>query len=326
VKVPSPLSLPNGTGSVTYNYTLRNIGIVPVTNITMTDDSCSSVTFLSGDINNNAKLDTSEKWIYSCATTLSKTHTNIVTTTGWANGISATDIASATVVVGLPIFAPLIHVTKIPNPLSLTAKGGIVTYTEKITNPGIVALSNIHLVDDKCTPMKYISGDTNKDSKLDVNEIWTYTCSSNLTKTTTNTATASGDANGITVKDFAIATVVVSAPMLPNTGFPPEENNNSSIVSSNNNQTLRLKIPKINVDANIDSVGLTVSGAMDVPEGPNDVAWFNLGSRPGEEGTSIIDGHSGWKDNIPAVFDDLYKLKKVINCLLWIKMGSLLIL
>ena len=56
---------------------------------------------------------------------------------------------------------PLIHVTTIPSPLAARAGGGSVTYTEKITNPGTVALSNVTLTDDKCTPMKYVSGDTN---------------------------------------------------------------------------------------------------------------------------------------------------------------------
>ncbi len=224
VKVPSPLALPLGPGMVKYTYTLHNIGTVPVSNITMIDDSCSSATFISGDNNNDAKLDTSETWTYQCSTMLSQTHTNTVVATGWANGISATDVANATVVVGVPIVPPLIHVTKVPNPLALLAGGGLVTYTEKITNPGTVALSNVQLSDDKCGPMKYISGDTNNDSKLDTNETWTYTCSSNLSQTTTNTAVATGEANGLTVKDFAIATVVVAGvvPKLPSTGFAPD--------------------------------------------------------------------------------------------------------
>ena len=56
-------------------------------------------------------------------------------------------------------------------------------------------------------------------------ETWTYTCRTNLTQTTTNTATAEGMANGTTVRDSAIATVVVASPKLPNTGLPPREQN-----------------------------------------------------------------------------------------------------
>ena len=72
----------------------------------------------------------------------------------------------------------------------------------------------------------------------------------------------------------------------------------------------RLKIPSINVDSAIEQVGIAPDGSMDVPKGPDDAAWFNLGPRPGEIGSSVIDGHSGYKNNRPAVFDKLYKLKK----------------
>lgn len=228
VKVPDPLALPDGPGEVDYSYTLTNIGTVPVTDITMVGDSCEPITLTSGDLNSNSKLEVSETWIYNCSRTLTETHTNTVVATGWANGLSATDIASATVVVGEPVVPPLIHVTKIPDPLTLLVGGGMVTYIERVTNPGTVALSNVKLTDDKCSPMKYVYGDTNKDSKLDTTESWKYICYSTLTKTTTNTAIASGEANGITVKDLAIATVPVATaklvvPKLPNTGFSPEE-------------------------------------------------------------------------------------------------------
>lgn len=110
----------------------------------------------------------------------------------------------------------------------------MVTYTKKVTNPGTVALSNVRVTDDKCGPVAYISGDTNADVRLDPSETWTYTCASRLTQTTTNTASAIGEANNLTARDFAIATVVVAAavpittvvpavPKLPNTGVAPLE-------------------------------------------------------------------------------------------------------
>ena len=72
----------------------------------------------------------------------------------------------------------------------------------------------------------------------------------------------------------------------------------------------RLKIPVIGVDSAVIPVGLTSNGAMGVPKGPAEVAWFNLGPRPGESGSAVIAGHYGWKNNIPAVFDNLHKLRK----------------
>jgi hypothetical protein len=66
----------------------------------MVDDSCSSVSYISGDANANTQLEVNETWTYICTMTLTATHTNRVVATGLANGITATDTASATVVVG----------------------------------------------------------------------------------------------------------------------------------------------------------------------------------------------------------------------------------
>jgi LPXTG-site transpeptidase (sortase) family protein len=98
--------------------------------------------------------------------------------------------------------------------------------------------------------------------------------------------------------------------------YPPDSTSvqvASSIVSLQqltSGLPIHLKIPKINVDADLESVGLTTEGAVAIPKGPTNPAWFDLGPRPGETGNAIIVGHFGWKDNIPAVFDDLDKLIK----------------
>jgi LPXTG-site transpeptidase (sortase) family protein len=91
---------------------------------------------------------------------------------------------------------------------------------------------------------------------------------------------------------------------------------NTEIVLSNAPESesiglpILLKIPKLNINTTIEQVGLASDGAMDVPKGPAEVAWFSPGSRPGEVGSAVIAGHSGYKDNRPAVFDNLYKLRK----------------
>jgi len=51
------------------------------------------------------------------------------------------------------------------------------------------------------------------------------------------------------------------------------------------------------------------NGEMGAPEGPDGVAWFKFGPHPGEIGSAVIDGHYGWKDSLPAVFDRLKELK-----------------
>ncbi len=67
----------------------------------------------------------------------------------------------------------------------------------------------------------------------------------------------------------------------------------------------RLEISSINVDATVESVGLTPEGAMDTPVDPDNVGWYNLGPRPGEQGSAVIDGHLDKEDQSRAVFADL---------------------
>lgn len=84
----------------------------------------------------------------------------------------------------------------------------------------------------------------------------------------------------------------------------------SLLGQTNSSQPVRLKIPNINVNATIEQVNLTSSGAVGVPKGIANVGWFNLGPRPGEKGNSIIVGHYGWyKNGTPAVFNNINKLK-----------------
>ncbi|RME43542.1 MAG: class F sortase [Chloroflexi bacterium] len=72
---------------------------------------------------------------------------------------------------------------------------------------------------------------------------------------------------------------------------------------------VRLEIPAIGVDALIEHVGLTEDLAMDVPKKVEDVAWYELGYRPGERGNAVIAGHLDTAKGKPAVFWDLESLK-----------------
>jgi LPXTG-site transpeptidase (sortase) family protein len=73
---------------------------------------------------------------------------------------------------------------------------------------------------------------------------------------------------------------------------------------------IRLTIASIHVDAPIESVGTDADGAMQAPATPEGAAWFDLGPLPGEKGSAVIAGHSGWKDGIPALFDRLKDVHK----------------
>lgn len=72
---------------------------------------------------------------------------------------------------------------------------------------------------------------------------------------------------------------------------------------------LRLKIPKINVDAAIEYMGITSDGEMGTPSNTVNVGWFALGTRPGEKGSAVIAGHLNNKTGEEGVFNNLHKLQ-----------------
>ncbi len=231
-KIPNPLALPGGPGQVTYTYTATNLGVVAMSGVWVKDNKCSPVQFVSGDTDNDSMLDVSESWVYRCTKTVSQTETNTATARGWSNGWDGYDTANATVVVGTQLTPPLIHLVKVPSAFLLSAGGGAVTYRYTVTNPGVAPLSDVSITDDKCTglPGRVVGhpGDLNKNNLLESNEVWSFTCQTNITKTTTNIGTAEGQANGLTAIDFSSATVVVATPGFPNTGLPPEAEKTSN--------------------------------------------------------------------------------------------------
>jgi len=67
----------------------------------------------------------------------------------------------------------------------------------------------------------------------------------------------------------------------------------------------RIRIPRLGIDAAVESVGLTADGAMGVPSRPLDAGWYSPGPRPGESGNAVIDGHVDWYGGQDGAFKDL---------------------
>ena len=119
--------------------------------------------------------------------------------------------------------------------------------------------------------------------------------------------------NKILIIGIIILTIIVGGINFHTVRLTPDQitpDQNTTFEQASSGLPVRLEIPIINVDATVEYVGLTSDGAMGVPKGPAEVGWFKLGPHPGEIGSAVIAGHSGWKNNRPAVFDNLNKLKK----------------
>lgn len=72
----------------------------------------------------------------------------------------------------------------------------------------------------------------------------------------------------------------------------------------------QLIIPKLGIVASVEYVGMDAKGNMDVPKQDENVAWYELGYKPGALGNSVIAGHFDTKTGAPAVFYRLETLEK----------------
>ncbi|MBP7961504.1 MAG: DUF11 domain-containing protein [Caldilineaceae bacterium] len=210
-KSATPTTIYSGN-SVTYNYTVRNTGNSTLNTVTISDDKCNPVTYVSGDTNNNQQMEVTETWIYRCTTSLTVDTTNTVTVNAKdESGGNVTDTDTAVV----NVINPGINVDK-QTTVTAVASGTVVTYTYVVTNSGDDPLAGVKVTDDKCSPVTFVNGDTNSNSRLDLTEVWNYTCATVLTASTTNIATATGndslgnpvnDTDTVTVQVFGLATI-----------------------------------------------------------------------------------------------------------------------
>jgi uncharacterized repeat protein (TIGR01451 family) len=95
---------------------------------------------------------------------------------------------------------PLIMVVKSSTTTSVDHAGQVVAYTFIVTNTGNVTLTGISVSDPNCdaTPT-FVSGDLNADSKLQIEEAWTYTCDHTVTQ-----AEIDNNGNGISSVNIAL--------------------------------------------------------------------------------------------------------------------------
>ena len=73
-------------------------------------------------------------------------------------------------------------------------------------------------------------------------------------------------------------------------------------------QPVRLVVVTIGVDTIIRPAGLTSDSDMAISDNPDEVAWYQLGTKPGQQGSAVIAGHYGWKDGHGSVFNRLHTL------------------
>jgi sortase (surface protein transpeptidase) len=73
---------------------------------------------------------------------------------------------------------------------------------------------------------------------------------------------------------------------------------------------VRLRIPAVGIDANIESLAPLANGVMDVPHSVGDAGWLRTGVAPGASGNAVMTGHLDDGAGQPAAFWTLNRLRR----------------
>ncbi len=180
VKSSTTTSITAAGQVVPYSFVVTNVGNMTLTGITVTDPNCNAApVYVSGDLNTDSKLQLTESWTYTCSHTVSQAEIDLGGNLSNTVTADSVELAPDTDSLNIPITqTPAINVVKSSTTTSITAAGQVVPYSFVVTNVGNMTLTGITVTDPNCNAAPvYVSGDLNTDSKLQLTESWTYTCS-----------------------------------------------------------------------------------------------------------------------------------------------------
>jgi sortase (surface protein transpeptidase) len=90
----------------------------------------------------------------------------------------------------------------------------------------------------------------------------------------------------------------------------PQPTQDSSIMQrASDPAPIKLLIPSLHISAAVEALGVTQDYSLQAPAGTSDVGWYRLGASPGSAGDAIISGHRGYPAGIPAVFNNIDRLR-----------------
>jgi Ca2+-binding RTX toxin-like protein len=185
----APATAPHGS-TITYTYLVTytpGSDGTPAQNVVVTDDVCSPVTFVGGDMNGDYRLDAGETWSYSCTLAVPPSHsdgeTNPIVNTATVAGedVDGDPVAGATDWASTQILhdAGSLAIVKSVD-IATVNHGDEVLYTFQVNyTPGAdgSAAQNVVVSDPQCDvgTLSGPSGDDG-DGLLEAGETWTFTC------------------------------------------------------------------------------------------------------------------------------------------------------
>ena len=80
-------------------------------------------------------------------------------------------------------------------------------------------------------------------------------------------------------------------------------------IAPTSSKPVRLQIPSLHIDANVQDLGLNAMGNVQAPDNFTDVGWYKYGTVPGYVGSAVIDGHVDNGLALSGVFKHLGDIK-----------------
>jgi LPXTG-site transpeptidase (sortase) family protein len=108
--------------------------------------------------------------------------------------------------------------------------------------------------------------------------------------------------NNASFMAFAPAAALIDPSLLTPAALPLATTSVSSLTP------IRLQVPALGIDAKVESVGKKSDGSMGTPSTWQNVAWYDLGPKPGEPGNAVIDGHVDNALTTAGVFQHLSQI------------------
>lgn len=218
---------------LTYDYLVRNIGSVDISNVAVSDNKigtviCSPTTLPKTLAGGTAATATcSATYVVTQADFDARSLTNVAVATG-KPAFGVLGALTDTVILTGPALAPAVTLTKTANPTAFSTVGQVITYSFTITNTGNATLTNVVVTDPKLPALSCTIASVAPIST--VNTVNTATCSGAYTVTQAdidafaingtqlaNTATVNARApNGTTVSATANRSIAgpVAAPAM----------------------------------------------------------------------------------------------------------------